>query len=616
MGVESSAVLGAAPDLLFWRERLPRTILIHMRRLAAIVVLAVLAFAALALAEERPPHADAGGPIRFPKPRGTASGSWSAGNLDCCAIPTQYAMSYAKIFDLPSGDLGVLAVARTGSSNGYAVQRVSRDGGIAPGWPVGGVALSPLAALHTPRVQSFASDGDGYIWRTFAASGGREALAQYVTPGGVLAPTTYPNYYVVGSAAFEMVHAAPLPNGDVYVTRDGSRINRIQRNGNPGFGWTSTGRSLPGSSMDDNAILPDGNGGAIVFMRNNGVGLVTRIDSTKAVHAGWPPDGLPLTNLPGGGIGEDSFLIPSGTDQFLAAWSYPDPSGSRGVVMQRFGLDGTVDPAWPENGLEVVAPTTLWSLTIIGDGQGGAYALHHIPYVAPVASHISPAGTFVGGRDVSVLGPDAQYAPPSSAPYALAADHTPGGGLVVTYNDDRLAMPSFRVRWLLPDLTADPQMSDSGVVFIPGTPGTDLNSMLAIHADGDRSVFVAWGGHPSGADLWMARVTAPVSPPVAVPGASYSGVDLGFTSAPAPNPSPRGVTFGFALQRAGHARAEVLDTSGRCIAVALDRDFDAGRQTGSWDGRVRGGARAQPGIYHVRLSLPGYVAVRPVVIAR
>ena len=91
---------------------------------------------------------------------------------------------------------------------------------------------------------------------------------------------------------------------------------------------------------------------------------------------------------------------------------------------------------------------------------------------------------------------------------------------------------------------------------------------------------------------------------------------LGFTAPPSPNPSRRGVTFGFAMTGAGRARAEVFDASGRRVAVVLNRDLDAGPHVAAWDGRVKGGAEAPPGLYHVRLTLPGYSAHRAVAIAR
>jgi hypothetical protein len=95
-----------------------------------------------------------------------------------------------------------------------------------------------------------------------------------------------------------------------------------------------------------------------------------------------------------------------------------------------------------------------------------------------------------------------------------------------------------------------------------------------------------------------------------------SGPALGFTSPPAPNPARAGVTFGFALSQAGRARAEVFDAGGRRVAIVLNRDLGAGPHVGTWDGRVNGGARAGPGLYYVRLRLPGYTGNRAIVIAR
>lgn len=91
---------------------------------------------------------------------------------------------------------------------------------------------------------------------------------------------------------------------------------------------------------------------------------------------------------------------------------------------------------------------------------------------------------------------------------------------------------------------------------------------------------------------------------------------LGFTAPPSPNPSPGGVTFAFAMTAAGRARAEVFDASGRRVAMLLNRDLDAGPHTAVWNGRVKGGAEAPPGLYYVRLTLPGYSANRAVAIAR
>ena len=93
------------------------------------------------------------------------------------------------------------------------------------------------------------------------------------------------------------------------------------------------------------------------------------------------------------------------------------------------------------------------------------------------------------------------------------------------------------------------------------------------------------------------------------------GAGLGFTRSPWPNPT-RGVTaFRFALDRPGHARAEVYDVRGARVATVLDRDMKAGAWDAAWDGRASGHP-AEPGVYYLRLILPGRTESRSIVVAR
>ncbi len=90
---------------------------------------------------------------------------------------------------------------------------------------------------------------------------------------------------------------------------------------------------------------------------------------------------------------------------------------------------------------------------------------------------------------------------------------------------------------------------------------------------------------------------------------------LGFASMPAPNPTRSGIAFRYALPAAGHARATVLDAQGRRVATLVDADMPAGTWHVSWDGRIQN-APAAPGVYHVRLELPGFDEVRQVSLVR
>lgn len=91
---------------------------------------------------------------------------------------------------------------------------------------------------------------------------------------------------------------------------------------------------------------------------------------------------------------------------------------------------------------------------------------------------------------------------------------------------------------------------------------------------------------------------------------------LGFVAAPSPNPTTGRVAFRFALREAGRAVAEVFDVRGRRVARVLDEQLPAGTFGAVWDGKSEGGVAAAPGVYRLRLQLPGLSASRQVVVAR
>ena len=67
-----------------------------------------------------------------------------------------------------------------------------------------------------------------------------------------------------------------------------------------------------------------------------------------------------------------------------------------------------------------------------------------------------------------------------------------------------------------------------------------------------------------------------------------------------PNPAGGTATLHFTLPRAGHARLEVVDLSGRRV-WASDGEFGAGEQSVRWSGRAADGSAVRAGVYYVRL---------------
>lgn len=91
---------------------------------------------------------------------------------------------------------------------------------------------------------------------------------------------------------------------------------------------------------------------------------------------------------------------------------------------------------------------------------------------------------------------------------------------------------------------------------------------------------------------------------------------VGFLAPPAPNPSSGRVSFRFALAEPGRVVAEVFDIRGRRVATVLDRRLEAGTFGAAWDGRTADGVSAAPGVYRLRLALPGHSDSRQIVLTR
>ena len=83
-----------------------------------------------------------------------------------------------------------------------------------------------------------------------------------------------------------------------------------------------------------------------------------------------------------------------------------------------------------------------------------------------------------------------------------------------------------------------------------------------------------------------------------VPDGLPSGVSLERSH---PNPTTGVSRIFFTLPRALNARLVVEDVAGRQVATLIDGSITAGRHQVIWDGRIRGGQTAAPGVYFYRL---------------
>ncbi len=143
----------------------------------------------------------------------------------------------------------------------------------------------------------------------------------------------------------------------------------------------------------------------------------------------------------------------------------------------------------------------------------------------------------------------------------------------------------------------------------PAWPGTS-DDYFHMNPPGGYYTF---GGNPK-ADFFLGVYAT--GGLVSVDPASGLPAISGFTSNPAPNPTTAGVSFRFALREEGLVRVQVLDPAGREVALIKNEMMHAGVHALAWDGRTSHGARAAPGVYLLRLTLPQFAATRKLVVVK
>jgi flagellar hook assembly protein FlgD len=108
------------------------------------------------------------------------------------------------------------------------------------------------------------------------------------------------------------------------------------------------------------------------------------------------------------------------------------------------------------------------------------------------------------------------------------------------------------------------------------------------------------------------RITVPAelhAPTVVVPNVT--------AFAPAgPNPFRGSTTFALDLAQAARIGLELFSVDGRRVRTLLDRIYEPGRYTLTWDGHDDGGHAVAPGVYYVRFVAGAKRFTHSVVLLR
>jgi hypothetical protein len=259
-------------------------------------------------------------------------------------------------------------------------------------------------------------------------------------------------------------------------------------------------------------VVSDGRGGAIFVWSDarNALNLdayAQHVLADGSVDPAWSANGNVVCTAPGTQGAPKA--LPDGAGGALVFWADFRRSGlGADVYAGHLLANGQPDPTWPSNGLPVcLADSTQAQLAVCSDGAGGAYVawwdwrngldrdvyLHH---VLPTGS-VDPAWP-TNGLAVCVAAGD-QLGP------RLVADGS--GGTIVAWGDSRTGVSDVYAQHVLTSGSTDPGWPLSG---LPVCSLAGAQQLPDIASDGAAGAFIVWQDSRSGtsADVYSQHLLA------------------------------------------------------------------------------------------------------------
>ena len=252
-------------------------------------------------------------------------------------------------------------------------------------------------------------------------------------------------------------------------------------------------------------IVSDGAGGAVIAWEDvrDGVGFdvyAQRVLAGGVVDPAWPTDGRAICALPE--YQNVPAILADGAGGAMIVWQDNRNAGdsSTDLYSHHVRADGTLDPAWPTDGLAVCTdPSQQQHPAVVGDGAGGmvvSWLDDRDGATHPFAQHVLGSGSVdgawpVAGQLLGVSHANYDYSP------VITGDGA--GGAIVAWQG--LGIHAGHV---LASGAADPQWPDSGVALC----GPNTQETPAIVADGAGGAIVAWEDVRSGVrrEIYAQRV--------------------------------------------------------------------------------------------------------------
>jgi hypothetical protein len=448
------------------------------------------------------------------------------------------------------------------------LQHVRADATVDPAWPAGGRVV--CAAANGQYEPELASDGAGgvlVVWSD-ARSGTEDVYAHHVLADGTLDPA-----------------------------------------------WPASGRqvTLASNLQSYPRPLADGAGGVLVVWRDYRSGshwdlYAHHVRADGSLDPAWPANGVAVCTAAGyQGFAE---VVTDGAGGLIAVWQ-DDRGATRDLYAQRVLVSGVVDPAWPTNGRAVCTATGAQDYPhLVADGAGGAIVgwmdlraggTHDVYATRVLANGTLDPAWPANGLAVCTAAND-QWSP------WLVSDLA--GGAILAWQDRRTGgVEDIYAQRVLATGVVDPGWPANGRAL---STASGMQSFPTPTSDGTGGAVVVWCDWRNGvdADLYAMRVQKD-----GTLGGEVAGVDPRVASAlalapPRPHPARGGpLALGFTLPRAGDATLELFDVAGR----RLDARAWSALPAGPHAARL-GDASLRPGLHLVRLRHGGETRVMRVVV--
>ncbi len=386
------------------------------------------------------------------------------------------------------------------------VQRVTAWGGVAAGWPAGGLQAATGSTQQFVKIVSDGAGGVYVAWREDSPDFGN-IYVQRLTGAGAIAA----GWPAAGVAVCTATGVQDAPRvvtdgaGGVFVAWEDARsgtkdiyLSRVTSTGALAAGWPANGLGVctVASAQSGLQIASDGAGGAyLVWTDLRSVDqdiFVQRVLPSSAVASGWPVNGLAACSV--AGQQSNPAIVPDGSGGAIVTWVDLRAGASQDLYGTRITASAAIASPFAAGGNVLVATANCarQGLSASSDGAGGVL-MTWFEQRSPCTAQQTFAARFTGSGAAAsgwpALGLAVGTAAQAQNPPRIAGDGA--GGALVTWEHSPENDGTTRNAYVA-KVTAAGALASGWSTPIAASSASGVQFNPAIAVDGEGGAIVAW----------------------------------------------------------------------------------------------------------------------------